>query len=80
MRSYKLSGDIYSDRQWDWVARKLSEGYTKQQLSVFLGLTTETIRRALRARCLMFPCLPETPLGENDRIEFNALAGDHEDE
>ena len=71
-----MTGDLYTDAQWRWVAQKLAEGYSKRQLSEFLGVSRELIRRALRARGLMYPELPDEPL---DRAEFNALADEGAD-
>lgn len=70
------AGGLYTDAQWRWVARKLAKGYSKRQLSEFLGVSRELIRRALRARGLMYLELPEEPL---DRGEFNALADEEAD-
>ena len=70
MDNYHYPGDIYSDAQWQWVAQKVAEGYTKKQLANFLGLDYREILPALRLRGLAYP-RPTEPL---DKAEFNALA------
>lgn len=70
MNNYHYPGDIYSDDQWQWVAQKIHEGYTKKQLAEFLGMDYREILPALRLRGLAYP-RPTEPL---DKAEFNALA------
>lgn len=55
MDNYHYPGDIYSDAQWQWVAQKVAEGYTKKQLADFLGLDYREILPALRLRGLAYP-------------------------
>ena len=71
MRRYHFPGDMYSDAQWEWIAAKRSEGYSMQELSVFLGVNPDTVLTALRVRGLAPQGHPTEPL---DRDEFNALA------
>lgn len=61
---------MYSDAQWEWVAQRYSEGYSKLSLATFLGLSEATVRNKmseLDAHRTPYPDL------NNYRAEFNAL-------
>lgn len=44
---------LYSEAQWEWVARKHLEGYSYQQLGDFLGLSNVHVLTMLQRRGLV---------------------------
>lgn len=42
-----MNHSIYTDAQWQWVADRIREGYTRKELSAFLGINRNAITNNL---------------------------------
>lgn len=62
----QLEADIYSAKQWQWVADRRKEGYTLKEIAAFLGLGMGTVYERTRKKH------PLPPL-EQRKAEFCAL-------
>jgi hypothetical protein len=61
---------IYTDAQWQWVADRYTEGYTKMALAKFLQVDYSTLWHHL---CRMGVERDELPPLSDRMKEFNAL-------
>lgn len=63
----------YTQQQWLWVWQRYCEGYTLGELSAFLGLHHETIRRRFQKMGLRAEAREDLTALQERRREFKAL-------
>lgn len=66
----------YTPAQWQWIWERYCEGYTIKELSRFLYLHRETVRRRFQRMGLRPYSREDLPDLYDRRGEFRALAGE----
>ena len=69
---------FFTNEQWDWVSKKIHEGYAQSDIAAFLGVHRETVRRAMIRHGLRPVRRDQLPPLSNSRDEFMMLGRKHQ--